>query len=148
MPTGPNRVLAALVGVVVLLAVVGGVVASRRQITALESGTPEGVTQAYVRAVLDGDLAAAAPLISPASGCTIADIAGSLPGTVRVVLERTDVEADTAVVTLRVTDSDGDAPFGSSAHAHTERIALVRADGAWLITRSPWLLPGCVHTKG
>lgn len=148
MTTGPNRVLAALVGVVVVLAFVAGVVASRRQVVALDSGTPEGVAQAYIRAVLDDDLAAAAALLSPASGCAIADTARSMPDTVRVVLESTVVDGAAAVVTLRVTDSEGEGPFAASPRSHTERVTLARADGAWLVTGSSWLLPGCGHEKG
>lgn len=148
MTTGPNRVLAALVGVVVVVAIAAGVVASRRPVVTLDGGTPEGVTQAYVRAVLDDDLAGAAALLSPASGCGIADTVQSMPDTVRVVLESAFVDEGTAVVTLRVTDSDGDVPFAGSSRSHTERVTLARADGVWLVTGSSWLLPGCDHRKG
>lgn len=149
MATGPNRVLAALVGVVVLLAVAAGVVSSRREATVLDRGTPEGVTQAYVQAVLDDDPAAAAALLSPASGCDINDVAQSyLPEAVRVVLESTTVDADTAVVTLRVTDTYGGGPFDSSEYSHTERVTLARDDGAWLVVGSSWLLPSCGPAKG
>lgn len=149
MAAAPNRVLAVLVGVVVLLAVVAGVVASQRQAPVLDRDSPEGVTQAYVQAVIDGDHLAAADLLSPSSGCDLADVSQAyLPEAVRVVLESAEVEGDQAVVVLRVTDRYSDGPFGSSEYSHTERVTLAREGGTWLVTGSSWLLPTCGPTKG
>jgi hypothetical protein len=55
MASGPNRVLAAVVGVVVLLAGIAGVVAANRTAPTLDPSSPQGVVQQYLKAVLDGD---------------------------------------------------------------------------------------------
>ncbi|HEY3436859.1 MAG TPA: hypothetical protein VGK35_04150 [Actinotalea sp.] len=149
MIAGPNRLLAVFVSVIVVLAVVAGVVASRRTSPVLDRATPEGVTQAYVQAVLAGDMAGAADLLAPASGCDITDTGQAyLPDSVRVVLESTTVDGSKAVVTLRVTDSYGDEPFGDGGYTHTERVTLEKDGGRWRVLASPWLLPMCVGAKG
>ncbi|RYV50907.1 hypothetical protein [Pengzhenrongella frigida] len=149
MTSGPNRVLAILVGLVVVLAAVAGVVVANRTAPSLDADTPAGVVQEYLQAVLAGDYPAAADLISPSSPCDAADVAQAyLPETARVVLDRTTVDGDRAVVTLDVTENAGDGPFGDSGYSHTERINVAREGGAWKITGSPWLLYSCDSTKG
>ena len=149
MAASPNRVLVGLVGAVVLLAAVAGVVASQRESPVLDTGTPEGVTQVYVQAVIDGDHLGAADLLSPTSDCDLDDVSQAyLPDSLRVVLESTDVDGDRAVVTIVVTDRFSDGPFGASEYAHTERVTLAREGGSWLVTGSSWLLPSCGPMKG
>ena len=143
-----NRVLAFFVGAVVLLAILAGVVLSRRTAPLLDPGTPAGTVQAYVTAVTAGDYRAAAGLLSPLSGCDVADLTASpAPGSARVVLERTAVEGDYAVVTVNVTDEYQGGPFESSGYSRSERITLQREGGRWRITGSPWLLSSCGSTK-
>jgi len=143
-----NRVLALLVGGVVLLAVLAGVVVSRRTTPDLDPTTPAGVVQEYLKAVVDGDYPVAAKLLSPASGCSASDVSSAYaPGSAQIVLDRTAVNGDHAVVTVDVTEGSGD-PFGSSGYSHTERITLQRDGGLWKITGSPWLLPSCGFPKG
>ena len=144
-----NRVLAIFVGAVVVLAVVAGVVVAHRTAPVLDQHTPEGVVQAYLKAVIAGDYRDAAGLLSPSSGCGVSDLAAAnAPGSARVVLDHTAVDGDHAVVTVDVTEGSGDDPFGSSGASHTERITLQREGGAWKITGSPWLLSSCGFTKG
>jgi hypothetical protein len=146
---GPNRVLVVLVGVVVLLAAIAGVVLARRAAPVLDHGTPAGVVQEYLKAVIDGDYPAAAALVSSSSGCGVSDVAAaSIPDSVRIVLKHTAVTGDSAVVTVDVTEGTDEGPFGSSGYSHTERITLQRDGGAWTITGSSWLLYPCAATKG
>lgn len=145
----PNRLLAAAVGGVLLLAVLAGVMASRRESPVLDRETPEGVTQEYVQAVIDGDHLRAADLLSPTSGCDLADVSQAyLPDSLRVVLNSVEVDGERAVVTLEVTDRFSDGPFGTSEYSHTERLTLEREGGTWLISGSSWLLPTCGPMKG
>ena len=149
MASGPNRVLAAVVGVVVLLAAIAGVVAANRTAPSLDPSTPEGVVQEYLKAVLDGDYPAAAKLLSSSSGCDLADVSSvSVSRSARIVLEDTVVDGDTAVVTVDVTEGADSGPFGDSGYSHTERITVERDGGAWKISGSPWLLYPCGSTKG
>jgi hypothetical protein len=149
MRNGANRILAALVGAVVLLAVVAGVVVAHRTAPALDRGTPAGVVQAYLQAVIDGSYPAATALLSPSSGCGVQDVATSwTPTSAQVVLDHTAVDGDTAVVTVEVTEGAADDLFGSSGFSHTERFSLQRENGVWKITGSPWLPYSCASTKG
>lgn len=143
-----NRVLAVLVGAVVLLAVVAGVVIGNRAEPDLEPHTPEGVVQEYLKAVIAGNYPVALGLLSPSSGCDLADLAsGYAPGSARIVLDNTTVNGDHAVVTVEVTEGTGGGPF-ESGYSHTERITVQRAGAGWKITGSPWLLSSCASTKG
>ncbi|HEX7805402.1 MAG TPA: hypothetical protein VF413_04505 [Cellulomonas sp.] len=149
MASGPNRVLAAVVGVVVVLAAIAGVVAARRTAPTLDPNTPQGVVQEYLRAVLDGDYPAAAKLLSSTSGCTLSDVSSAtVSGSARIVLKDTVVDGDTAVVSVDVTEGADNGPFADSGYTHTERITAERDTGVWKISGSPWLLHPCGSTKG
>lgn len=144
-----NRVLAAFVGAVVLLAILAGVVVANRSAPDLNPDTPEGVVQQYLKAVVAADYPVAAGLLSPSSGCGLPDVAAAYgPGSARIVLDHTAVTGDQAVVTVKVTEGTGDGPFESSGYSHTERVTVQREGAAWKITGSPWLLPSCNSKKG
>lgn len=143
-----NRILALLVGAVVLLAVLAGVMVGRRTTPNFDPNTPEAVVQEYLKAVIAGNYPGAAKLISPSSGCSAPDVATAyVPGAAQIVLDHTDVNGDHAVMTVDVTEGSGDDPFGSG-YSHAERITLQQEGGVWKITGSPWLLPSCGSTKG
>lgn len=147
--SGPNRILALLVGVVVVLAGVAGTVVANRSTPTLDLNTPEGTVQAYLQAVVDGDSATAADLLSPSSDCEASDVASAYaPSSARIVLERTTGDADRAVVTVDITEGSGDGPFGGSGYSHSERLAVEREDGVWKITGAPWPLYSCTSAKG
>ncbi len=148
MRSGPGRVLAVLVGAIAVLAVIAGVVVAHRPTPTLDPGTPEAVVQEYLRAVLAGDYPAAAATLSPRSGCDARDVAAAyVPSPVRVVLVRSAIDGDVAVVTVDVTEGAADDLFGASGYTHTERITLERDAGQWLILGSSWLLSSCGSTK-
>ncbi|MHB1490529.1 MAG: hypothetical protein ACYCTH_08530 [Cellulomonas sp.] len=148
MRSGPGRVLAVLVSAVAVLAVIAGVVVAHRSTAVIDPRTPAGVVQTYLTAVIAGEYPAAATLLSPRSGCDAADVAAaSVPNPVRVVLVRTAVDGDVAVVTVEVTEGAADDLFGSAGYTHTERLTLEREAGSWLILSSPWLLYSCGPTK-
>jgi len=149
MSSGPNRVLAALVGVVVVLAVIAGVVGANRRAPTLDPNTPQGVVQEYLEAVLAGDYPAAAKLLSSDSGCGLSDVSSTtVSESARIVLKDTVVDGGTAVVTVDVTEGADSGPFGDSGYTHTERITAERDGSAWKISGSPWLLYMCQSTKG
>ena len=133
MATGPNRVLAAVVGGVVVLAVIAGVAAANRTAATLDPTTPQGVVQEYLKAVLAEDYPAAAKLLSSTSGCDLSDVSSTtVSQSARIVLKDIVVDGDMAVVRVDV----------------TERITAEREGSAWKISGSPWLLYLCRTTKG
>ncbi len=142
---GPNAVLAAFVGAVVVLAVVAGLVVANRSAPALDPDSPEGVVQQYLLALVDEDYPAAVDLVATSAGCDVADIEEmrSYPGSLHVVLDGVRIDGDRAVVTLDVTEGAEDDPFGASGHARTERVVLEREDDAWRIASADWLLFLC-----
>lgn len=149
MHPAPNRVLAVLVGGVVLLAVVAGIVVANRETPTLDPGSPEAVVQEYLEAVADADYPAAAELVAPSSGCDAGTLSMAyVEQSGRIVLTDTTVDGDVAIVTLDVTDGAGDDPFGGEGYTHTERITLERVDGTWALAASPWLLSLCDSAKG
>lgn len=144
-----NRVLSIFAGAVVLLAVVAALAVANRPTNVLDPHTPEGVVQEYLKAMIAGDYAVAAELLSPLSGCGVSDLAVAYaPGSARVTLDHSAIDGDHAVVSVDVTEGSEDGPFGSSGFSHTEGITLQREGGAWKITGSPWLLSSCGSTKG
>jgi hypothetical protein len=148
MRSKPGRVLAVLVGAVAVLAVIAGVVVAHRSTPVVNPGTPEAVVQEYLTAVLAGDYPAAAATLSTRSRCDARDVAAAyVPSPVRVVLVRSAIDGDVAVVTVDVTEGAVDDLFGASGYTHTERITLERDSGTWLILGSAWLLSSCASTK-
>jgi hypothetical protein len=144
MNSRAGKVLAVVVGVLVLLAVVAGVVSATRDRADLPAGSPEAVVQDYVAQVYDQDVDAALAHLAPDSGCTVEDLtrAYAEPAT-RVVLRSSDVDGDTATVRLDFVHG-ADGPF-QSEWTQEETFRLARADSAadWAITGVPWPMPGC-----
>ena len=144
MSSRPNIVLAALVGAVAILAVVAAVVVANRDAPALDPVSPEGVVQAYLEAVLDGDYDEAFDLVSSTAECDASDVSTAyLPDSIRVVVLETEVDGDEAVVRVDVTEDPGNGLFEGSGWSHAERFSLRRTGGVWQIEASPWLLFGC-----
>jgi hypothetical protein len=138
----PTRVLLLVLAAIAIVAVVAGALAATRRGHVYDSATPEGVVQAYLAAVIDGNRDAAARFLATESPCSVADLDRAyLPQGVRVVLREAQVTGDTARVEVSVATPSGD-PFGSESYEkHTFR--LTRSGGAWLITGEAWPMSGC-----
>lgn len=143
MRRSPHRVLALLVGGILLVAVAAVVVATLRPPPEFDTSTPEGTVQAYLRAVFQGDLEEAAEHLSPESGCDVGDLEHAYaenPG--RVALVDTTLEDDQARVSVEVVYEDGD-PFGGSEYSEPHLYRLVPDGQGWLLTGAPWPLYAC-----
>ena len=142
MTTRPNRVLAIVVGLVVLLAVVAGVLAANRTVADHDRSTPEGVVQAYVVAVIDGDHEEAAGLLAEDSSCDVGDLESSYaPEVDRVVLRDSEVDGDQARVEVETVSAEG--PFGAFDYSERHTFRLERTGTGWRITGRPWPLFEC-----
>ena len=143
MTSRPNRILAIVLGVIALIGVVAGVLSATRPVPEYDRGTPEGVVQAYLTAVIDGDHQDAVEFLAAESSCTVEDLDRSyLPDGVRVVLRDTEVDGDTAQVKVDVVMSSG-GPLDGSEYAEQHTFRLTRARGGWLITGAPWPMYEC-----
>lgn len=148
MDSRATRILAAVVGALVLLAVVAAVVASTRQPAEQPEGSPERAVQDYVRAIYDGDTDVALDLLSPDTGCEVTDLdEGYVDRDVRVVLGEAKVDGggsgidapdgSTARVTIDLVNGD-DGPIQVDEWREEQILHLERIDGTWRLTGVPW----------
>lgn len=142
MNKSPNRVLALVVGLIIVLVAVAAVVSSSRSTMVIDKSKPAWAVQKYLEAFLVGRNADAAKMISPESECTVVDVDRAyVIDNARVVLISTNTNGNTAEVRVRVEFPLG-GPFGdSSTEDHTFR--LTDSNGTWLLTGIPWPLYNC-----
>ena len=144
MTRHPNRILALVLGVVVVVAAVAVLVAANREPQTYDHGTPQGVVQAYLEAVVAGDHAEAAGYLAPGGSCGIEDLdQSSVPEGIRVVLRDTEVDGDRAQVEVDVVTSSGDL-FGGSERSERHTFRLGRSGQDWLVQGVPWPMYDCV----
>lgn len=147
----PDRTLLAILIVVAAVIAVAIVVVAVRSTgaTALDPSTPEGVVQAYSRAVLAGDEAEAAEyLAGPSDDCNY--YYDGEEEDLRLTLRSTVVSGDVATVKVTVTTSYGygGGPFSSSEYSHEDAFRLVRSGRSWLVDETPYEFISCAATAG
>ncbi|GAA5162208.1 hypothetical protein [Ornithinimicrobium tianjinense] len=137
-----GKVLAVVVGVLVLLAVVAGVISATRERPELPAGSPEATVQDYVTLIYDDDLEGAAELLDPDGSCTVEDLdLAFVDQAARVVLRDTSVDGDRATVRVGLVHPSG-SPLGDE-FTQDETFRLVRSPDGWVITGDPWPVYGC-----
>jgi hypothetical protein len=140
--TRANRVLAAIVGLVLVAAIVALVVGATRPATTLDPATPEGTVQSYVSAVLDRDPESAAALLASGGPCGERSFDRTwAPESVRIDLVDSSITGDRAVVDIDITMS-GSGPL-DNGWTERQTLRLVVEDGQWRITGVPWPLYEC-----
>ncbi|HLU52797.1 MAG TPA: hypothetical protein VK011_04305 [Acidimicrobiia bacterium] len=139
----PERILAGVVGAIVVIAVVAAVVASQRDTVAYDIATPEGVVQSYLRAIIDGDVDEASSHLDPASGCDWEQIGGVGRDLSRAVLLDSEIADDRGRVRVELVFGYGGGPFDTHEYTQEETFRLVLGDDGWLITGSPWPFFAC-----
>ena len=140
-----NRVLVVVLGSVAVIAIVAAVLAATREAPTYDRDTPEGVVQAYVAALINGENEDAARFLAPENSCDVSDLDQAyLPEEVRVVLLETEVAADTATVDVEVVMVADDL-FGAEEYAEEHTFRLTENGGEWLITGQPWPVYHCVE---
>lgn len=147
MSKSPNRVLAIVIGLIIIAVAIVTVLSSTRSAVVIDRTTPAGSVQLYLKAVLAGKNAEAAKMLSPESVCTVTDVDRAyIVDTARVLLVDSTTEGTTAEVRVRVEIPSG-SPLGDfRTEDHTFR--LVNSNGTWLLTGIPWPLYDCgVMTK-
>ncbi|WP_300007546.1 hypothetical protein [Pseudonocardia sp.] len=141
--TRPDRVLLILVVAVAVVAAVAGVLAAVRPVAEYDRATPEGVVQAYLGAVVDGDHDEAVRLLADGSRCTVVDLDRAyVPDGVRVVLRDARVTGDGARVQVDVARSSA-GPFDGSEYVEEHTFRLTRTGTGWRVAGEPWPMYGC-----
>ena len=149
--------MGAALGVLVVAAVVGALMSDGGQPDLFAEDVPEGITQRYVLAMIDGDLDEAWGYLSPElqAGCALDDWrdAASRQSHLedsRILLDEVHWVNDTeAVVSLNRRWVSQPDPFDLSFSAeesthHFEDFRLQKQDdGAWRIFRLPWPVFSC-----
>jgi len=144
----PDRTLIFVIATVAALVVIALIVVfTRGQGEPLDESTPAGVVQRYTQAVIAGDDETARGYLSShiVAECTTA-VPGPFDG-MRVTLASTTEHGESADVGVVVSYSGGGGLFGQSGYQYDETFRLVRDDGAWRITATPWEFAVCSETS-
>lgn len=143
---GSKRALMWLGGVVVVLLALGTVVALTQTDPEFEPGTPEAVAQGYITAVFDRDPDAAFAFLSDElqERCPVEEFRHAwVPESARVVITETDIDADRATVSIRISERQPGEPFTMGEVAYEETLVMTRTGDAWRISEVPWPVFGC-----
>lgn len=144
MRSRPNVVLLVIGVLVVVLAVVAALLATNRTAPPPDLTTPEGVTQAYVLAALDGDQEQMATFLDPELECEAPFPFYVAPESASVSLVSTRMTGSSATVVMEISESTGGGgPFPMNRYSRRETFSLVRLDDRWLITGNPWPVYEC-----
>jgi len=129
-------IIGALVGVLIVVAIV----LAMQSPDAFEPGTPEATVQHYFQAVIDGNRAEAARLMTPdlveRCGADLIQIRHA-PDSVRVVITNTEPSDDRTIVNVEITEGSGPGLFGDS-YTFEEAMVVERVGDDWLIAEVPW----------
>lgn len=145
----PERVLFIIVGGIVVLAVVAGVVAALRPVEDFEAGTPEASVQGFLRAVIEGEEAAAERYLATDSECSASDVEEARTAdSARVVLRESETENGTARVSVEIVSSSSGGPFEADEYSRNRTFDLVQEGGEWRLEDVPWPLFSCRGEEG
>lgn len=145
----PDRTLIVILSVIGVLVVVALVaVFSRGEPKVLDASTPAGVVQRYAAAVIAGDEATAVTYLAPDLRARCEKFTNTSVDNVRITLVSTTERTESADVKVSLaTSSDQGGPFGTSSEYATEEVFdLVKVDGKWFISTTPWSLTVCSDT--
>ena len=138
----PNQILAVLISVISIISILIILISYNRNAVVFEANSPEGVTQAYLKSVFDGDYDLAASFLEANSKCDASDLDRTFVNkTVRISLSSVDITDESARVKIRLEYSSG-SPFDSS-YSEEQTIRLVKEDNLWKITGIPWPMYDC-----
>ncbi len=141
-------------GLLLLAAVlVGGVIATfLEQEATFPEGSAEAIVQRYEKAVADGDWDAAYAFLANElqQACPLEEIAPmrfAARDSQRVTLLGSEMFGNSLVVTVRVTESEFDGPFGAGQRTFERRYSLALANGQWRFSEFPQPFHGCPEAR-
>lgn len=140
----PDRTLLVILCIVGALIVVALIVVFTRGTPApLDPDTPEGVVQRYSAAVIDGDELTASDYLTDDALESCEKFERGPTDGIRITLVSTNEREASADVTVSITTTYSNGPFGSSESEFEDVFDLVEVDGEWRIDRAPWQLTIC-----
>lgn len=129
-------------GALLLVLALAGILAAIREPAELDPGTPAGVVQQYVQAVMAGDNDLAADYLAQSTVCDAGDLDRTyVDPTSRIDLLSTSINGDRAHVRVAVQIPTGELMQSNWTDERT--IRLENVDGSWRITGIPWPLYEC-----
>jgi len=140
----PDRTLIAILSVIAAIVVIAIVVVfTRGGPTQVDPTTPEGVVQAYSRAMVDSDYETARSFLASdvRDNCDRAE-PNFIEG-LRMTIISTDDRGSSAVV--RVAMEYGSGAFGGSSYEYDGLFALTREGDSWKLESAPWELALCYN---
>ena len=135
--SGPDRVL--LIGAIVVAVIVVGaalVALTRSEPATLDPSTPEGTSQRYVQAVLDGDHATVESLLLNEDCDVDPRYYGNQTARARLIDSTTT--GDNAVVDIELAFSGGDPLFGGYGYTESAQIELESTEDGWKVDPGSW----------
>ena len=142
--TASNRWLVVVGVAVAVIAVVSTIVAIAvdREVD-LDPSTPEGMVQAYLRAVAEGDSGAAYSFYSDdlQARCDRRQVTDSLrygPGDFSATLRGVTPRADYTEVRIDIIQRYGSDPFGSGESTFEHTFIVAEMAGGWRFDEPPW----------
>ena len=146
MKWSPNRVLAIVVAVLLVLTVAIVILTTGRNVKTYDLALPEGVAQAYLQAVFAGDFDVAAGYFEPDSDCDASDLDRAfIQENVRISLAGVSGDAERSAVRIAADIPNG-GPFGG-VYEERHTLRLVFVDDVWKLTGIPWPLYDCALPK-
>jgi hypothetical protein len=112
----------------------------------LDPASPEGVVQAYLQDVLDGDTTGARSYLSEdaAERCSAQELRRSwIPDGLTATLSEVRRSEEVVEVEVRMRTIEGPAPFGGGSYTTTEVFTLTEENGQWRISEDPWPIYDC-----
>ncbi len=138
----PNRILGLVVALIVLVSVLVVIVSTNRPAQDLDANSPEGVVQAYLVDIVDGNYESAMTYMEADSKCVASDLDRTyVPTNVRINLLSIELDDSRARVKFQIETPSG-APL-DSYYTEEQVIRLVDENGTWKITGIPWPLYDC-----
>lgn len=142
MSKTPDRLLAAIVGAILIAALVVIALTSSQQDTELTRGTPEWVVQSYLVAMFDGDTDKAREFIADSSPCNITHLDQAwINRNANIDLLKSEISGVTAKVEIAAKFGNSDLFNSSYVESHTYRLEKVLSE--WLIIGIPWPVYDC-----
>lgn len=152
MRSASARWLTGIVSAAVVLIVVSillNVLADDRSDDLLPADTPEGTVQRYLLALVDDEIDVALDYVDEElkANCTKQQLLQwrifERDWDFSAKISRTTEVGDSVLITVEITETDFDPPFGRNQYSFPATFTVSRVDGGWRISEPPWPMAAC-----